>query len=147
MGGNAEARTPFVAIPTPDACAGVSRCRCGWLAVRYLLGCPYVLASWVGVCLCVCGQERLALTRNWWRTRVDNNANLHGYNCHCCDWCIGNNCASLVGTIYFTRIETQKLYGMPEDHCAACCTTCCCAPCVICQEAREIKYRTGRSWC
>eukprot|EP00699_Malawimonas_sp_californiana_P000862 EC714453.1.p3 GENE.EC714453.1~~EC714453.1.p3 ORF type:complete len:125 (+),score=21.68 EC714453.1:26-400(+) len=75
-----------------------------------------------------------------------NNANLHGYNCHCCDCCCASS-STLVPAIYFTRIQIQKLYGMPEDHCSTACTVACCTMCSNCQDAREIKYRTGRTWC
>eukprot|EP00700_Malawimonas_jakobiformis_P000716 EC719316.1.p2 GENE.EC719316.1~~EC719316.1.p2 ORF type:complete len:146 (+),score=20.44 EC719316.1:42-440(+) len=75
-----------------------------------------------------------------------NMANLHGYNYHCCDYCCVCTHAPFFGFTYFTRLAVRHTYQMPEDHCGACCLSWCCMPCGRCQDAREIKYRTGRAW-
>ncbi len=42
------------------------------------------------------------------------------------------------------RQALRQRYGLQED-CNDCVATTCCAPCAVCQEARELKFRSAPS--
>ncbi|CAF1201956.1 unnamed protein product [Rotaria sordida] len=65
---------------------------------------------------------------------------LYGY---CCAPCLfGENAEKIDGIHMGKREALRNRYGLEED-CNDCLATTFCAPCAICQEARELKYRSA----
>ncbi|CAF4124369.1 unnamed protein product [Rotaria sordida] len=74
----------------------------------------------------------------------ENAEKIDGSNCcgSCCLWYLLAQC-SLCCLIHMGKRQAlRNRYGLDED-CNDCLATTFCAPCAICQEARELKYRSA----
>ncbi|KAK3286270.1 hypothetical protein CYMTET_6164 [Cymbomonas tetramitiformis] len=63
---------------------------------------------------------------------------LHGRECDICD-CVNSPLP------YVLRKSLKAKYGIPQDSCTDCCLSTCCAPCVICQDYRELQVRATQT--
>ncbi|CAF3342508.1 unnamed protein product [Rotaria socialis] len=74
----------------------------------------------------------------------ENAEKIDGSSCFgsCCIWYLLAQC-SLCCLVHMGKRQTLRdRFGLAED-CSDCVATTFCAPCAICQEARELKFRSA----
>lgn len=65
-------------------------------------------------------------------TKMMNTSRVHDQECDCDSCCICNSA-------YWDRQLLRARKNMVQDKCGDCCVCCFCRPCMLCQDAREIK--------